>query len=257
MMRKLISAILAVASIVCTTSSLAATSDGTLDSKSRNNIAALEDVETNVTSMPAFRGGDKIIFDVSGLTNENFLTVISYKYNKPEDLSDATIQYIDQYKVNQDTQTVEYTVRDTTEEGIYKISLNGNDEGEIVDFYYKVGNVKVTVMPGENTSYVRRVDYQSNGTTLYAVGFVAKAVVGSNDVSLTDLGVTALGFTFKANGKEITRTLTQEQFDAISDAQKYYETDGSVAFVYGVTIYGIDSVASADAIEAEAYSNDN
>lgn len=253
MMRKLVSVILAVASIVCTTSSLAATSNGTLSSASRNDIGTLESVETNVTSMPTFRGGDTILFDVGGLISGNTLTVVSYKLKDSVELTDATIQYVNQYPIDGETGTVEYVVRDTTEEGIYKLSLSGNDETEMINFYYKVGNPVVAIIPNDATKYWN-IEQHDNG---YAVGFVAKAVIGSNEVSLEELGIASLGFKFTANGKELISKLTQEQFDAISDAQKYYETDGSVAFVYGVTIYGIESVAQADAINAEAYSEDN
>lgn len=256
-MRKLISVILAVASIVCTTSSLAASSTGALISESRNDISVMETEQTSVADMPAFRGGDTIQFNVDGLTNEKFLTIISYKYNS-DDFSDATIQYIDQYTIDSSTKMVEYTVRETTKEGIYKLSLSGNDETGIVDFYYKVGNPVITMMPkDENTNYWNIESYESNGETLWAVGFVAKAVVGSNEVSIEELGVKGLGIKLTANGKTVSEALTQEQFKAISTAQKYYETSGSVAFVYGLTVYGIDSVASADAISAEAYHQDN
>ena len=252
-MRKLVSVILAVASIVCTTSSLAASSTGALASDSRNDITVMETDQASKTTMPAFKGGDRIKFDVSTLTNGNFLSIISYKYNKPEDLSDATIQYIDQYTISQDTQTVEYIVRDNTEDGIYKLSFSGNDESEIVDFYYKVGNPVVAMMPNGNLNYWNMKKHTIGGTEYYAVGYVAKAVIGSNDVSFTDLGIKNFGFKFTVDGKEVTATLTQEQFDAIGKAQGYFETAGKVAFIYGVTMYGIDTVENADAIKAEVH----
>ena len=254
-MKKLISAILAATSIVCTTSSLAATSDGALTSASRNAVSIFETVETSTSSMPGFRGGDTISFDVSGLTNDNHLTVVSYKLGEDAELSNANIQYVNQYKIDAVTKTIEYTVRDNTEEGIYKLSLSGNDESEIVNFYYKVGNPTVSLVVDDSTKYWNITEYPSGNTTKYAVGFVAKAVLGSGDVTLADMGVSELGFTFTADGKTVTQKLTPEQINAITDAQMYAETDGGVAFVYGVTIYGIPSMDEVNAIEAEAYMN--
>lgn len=255
-MKKLISSALAVAAIVCTTSSLAASSEGNLISGSRNDVAVLQSDETATSSMPGFRGGDIVSFNVGDLISGNYLTIISYKMGSEADLNNATIQYINQYKVDDVTREVEYVVRDNADDGIYKLSLNGNDEGEVINFYYKVGNPEVTIVPGDGTSYKKIEEYQNGGKTKYAVGFVAKAVIGSNDVSFTDVGISELGFTFTANGKTITQKLTKEQFDAIAEAQKYIETDGGVAFVYGVTIYGIESVEKANEIVAEAYKLD-
>lgn len=256
-MRKLMAVFLAVMSMVCTTSSLAAVSDGKIDSQPRNDITAFETVETNTAKMPAFRAGDIITFDVSGLTEENFLTVISYKLGQSNGLNNETIQYINQYKIDAQTKTIEYVVRKATQDGIYKLSLNGNDEGETINFYYKVGNPAVSMVVGDSTSYKIMEEYQSGGMTKYAIGFVGKATIGSTDVSFKDVGVAELGFTFTANGKTITQKLTKEQFDAIEAAQMYVETDGSVSFVYGITIYGIESLNEANAIVAEAYSLDN
>lgn len=256
-MKKLISSALAVAAIVCTTSSLAATSDGNLISESRNDVTVLQADETATSSMPGFRGGDIVSFNVGDLISGNHLTIISYKMGSETDLNNATIQYINQYEIDEETREVEYIVRDNADEGIYKLSLSGNDGSEAINFYYKVGNPEVVMIPGDGTSYKKIQEYQSGGKTKYAVGFVAKAVIGSNDVSFTDVGITELGFTFTANGKSITRKLTQEQFDAIAQAQKYTETDGGIAFVYGITIYGIDDMEKANAIVAEAYRLDN
>jgi len=256
-MKKLISSALAVAAIVCATSSLAATSDGTLGSESRNDVTALQKVDTETSSMPGFRGGDVISFNVGNLISGNNLTIISYKLNNEDSLNNATIQYINQYEIDEVTKNVEYVVRDNVEDGIYKLSLNGNDNSEVINFYYKVGNPEFSVVPGDGTSYKKIESYQSGGQTKYAVGFVAKAVLGSNDVSFPDVGVSELGFTFTANGTTITQKLTQEPFDAIAEAQKYIESDGGIAFVYGVTVYGIDSMEKANAIVADVYKLDN
>jgi len=258
MMKRFISAALAVMSIVCTTSSLAATSDGVLGEGSRNNITEFQTVETSTADMPGFRAGDIIQFDVDALTNENHLTVVSYKLGEDDNLNNATIQYVNQYKIDSETKSIEYTVRENTEDGIYKISLNGNDESEIINFYYKVGTPSVSMVVEDNTkSYWNLSEYSVGGPARYAVGFVAKAVIGSNDVSLSDVGISALGFKFTVDGETVTQTLTQEQFDAIAEANKYAETDGGIAFVYGVTVYGIPSIEKVNAIVAEAYYQDN
>ena len=255
-MKKFISAAVAVMLAMGTTSALAATSDGTLGVASRNQVEVFQTVETSTDSMPGFRAGDIIQFDVTGLTENKYLTVVSYKMGSGVALGNDTIQYVNQYVIDSETKTIEYAVRENTAEGIYKLSINGNDKTNVINFYYKVGNPDVSMVFGDGTSYNVIEEYTTGGVTKYAVGFVAKAVLGSNEVSFGDVGVAELGFKFTANGKEVTQTLTEEQFNAIEQASMYAETDGGVAFVYGVTIYGMTSMDEVNSIKAEAYKAD-
>ena len=255
-MKKFISATIAVMLAIGTTSIFAATSDGTLGADSRNGIGTFQCVETSTDSMPGFRAGDVIQFDVKELTEDNYLTVVSYKLGDNVTLSNATIQYVNQYMIDDESKTIEYVIRENTAEGIYKLAINGNDKSSVINFYYKIGNPKVSMIFGDGTSYVVKDEYTTGGVKKYAVGFVAKAVLGSNEVSFEDVGVKELGFTFTANGIKVTQKLTEAQFSAIKEATKYAETDGGVAFVYGVTIYGMTSLGEANAIVAEAYQLD-
>ena len=255
-MKKLISAAIAVMLAVGTTSAFAATSDGVLDAGSRNEVAAFQTVETSTDNMPGFRSGDIIQFDVEGLAENSYLTIVSYKLGDGVALGNDTIQYVNQYVIDADTKTIEYAVRENTAEGIYKLSINGNDKTNVINFYYKVGNPEVSMMVGDSTSYKVIEEYENAGVKKFAVGFVAKAVLGSNEVTFGDVGVTELGFKFTANGKEVTKALTADQFNAIKEATKYAETEGGVAFVYGVTIYGMTSMEEVNAISAEAYKLD-
>ena len=256
-MKKLISAVLVLASMAVTSTALAATSDGTLGSQSRNDVSSFQTVVTDTDSMPGFRSGDVISFDVTDLISGKNLTVISYKLGDSVTLGNDTIQYVNQYQIDGSSKTIEYTVRENTEEGIYKLTLNGNDNSNVINFYYKVGNPSVSLMVNDSTPYWNITEYENGGVKKFAVGFVAKAVIGSTDVSLADVGIKELGFSFTANGKAVTQKLTKEQFDAIEEAQKYAETDGGVAFVYGVTIYGMTSMEEVNAITADAYVLEN
>lgn len=256
-MKKLISAVLVLASMAVSSTALAATSDGTLGSQSRNDVSSFQTVVTGTDSMPGFRSGDVISFDVTNLTSGNNLTVISYKCGDSVALGNDTIQYVNQYQVDESSKTIEYTVRENTEEGIYKVTLNGNDGSEVITFYYKVGNPSVSMMVNDSTPYWNITEYENGGVKKFAVGFIAKAVIGSADVSLADVGIKELGFNFTANGETVTQKLTKTQFDAIKEATKYAETEGGVSFVYGVTIYGMTSMEQVNAITADTYVLEN
>lgn len=239
-MAKFIPALIAIFALTANISAYAVTSEGTLTQPTRNEIQTLgESTDDGLSykdkdSLPAFRAGDVLQFDISELTASKELILISHKYNA--DLSDSTVQYLNQYTIDAASMTINYKIRDI-EDGIYKIVLNGNDGLNIANFYYKVGNPTISIVKGndDTTDYYLSKEY--DGT--YSVAFVAKVTMDTADVTLQDTGIETVGLEFNlkdASGKKVYKDLSSTQ---ISNLLYGDEIGGTVSFYYGLTMYKI------------------
>lgn len=247
-MKKLISVLLTVCAIAANTSALADTvspSAGELDN-SRNNIQILSTTEEG--SLPGFRPGDTLKFNVSNVTSGKQLTLISYKYGDNMELGNNTVQYINQYTLDANSKTIEYKVRDI-QEGIYNIVINANDGSKVATFYYKVGNPKVNIVtPGETSTYYKS---QKNADGTYSIAFIGSATLGSNEVSFGDTGIETLGITVKHDKGSATSAFSKNIDDVIKVYWDSLETEGSLTFYYGLTVYNVPE-AEINNITAEA-----
>ena len=250
-MKKLISVLLTVCAIAANTSALADTdspSAGNLDN-SRNSIQALSTTEEG--SLPGFRPGDILKFDVSNVTSGKQLTLISYKYGDNMELGNNTVQYINQYTLDADSKTIEYKVRDI-QEGIYNIVINANDGSKVATFYYKVGNPKLDIIKGTDSTYFKS---QQNSDGTYSIAFVASATLGSNEVSFGDTGIETLGITVKQGENSAKSAFSKNIDDVIKDYWTNLETEGSLTFYYGLTVYNVPereiNNITAEAVEAQ------
>ena len=114
-MKKAISLFLVLSVLCFATSAMAAIGNSGVTG-SRNSVTTMP--SDNSASMPGFRPGDTISFNVTGLTADNELTLISYKMGSESNCSDSTVQYINQYTLTGTTQSVSYTIRNQAS-GIY------------------------------------------------------------------------------------------------------------------------------------------
>lgn len=242
-MKKLISVLLTVCAIAANTTVFAADVNSIITG-SQNNKESLVADSTQTAEMPCFKSGDILKFDVSNLTPGNQLTLISYKASA-EDLSNSTVQYINQYTLGdeEDTKPIEYKIRDI-EDGIYKIVLNGNDNNAVATFYYKVGEATVAMVTAtDGTKYHLAQEFGPDGNTTYSIAFIASAKLDSSELTFADTGVNKLGMKFTANGKTMASSeLTSEQIEAAANT---VETDGTVTLYYGLTMYNIPDIVAA------------
>ncbi len=228
-MKKLISVLLAVSTLALSTSVFAA------PAVTDRNPAAETLAEASTDTLPCFRNGDTVTFDLAGLTGAQ-LTLISSKVGQTAD--NSTIQYINQYTVAEGAATVTYKIRALTD-GLYNILIKDGDAA-VVDYFYTVANP--TVAPAKATA--DGVDYLVawNEATQIA-GFAAFASVeGAN---FTESGVKSVGFTF--NEKAVAETLSAEELDAMIG-----EVSGKVNVVYGIQMTDVEDV---NAIEPSAVMN--
>lgn len=245
-MKKLISVLLTVCAIAANTNVLAADVTSTITG-SQNGKNSLVADSTQTTEMPCFKSGEVLKFDVSKLTPGNQLTLISYKASA-DDLSNNTVQYINQYTLgdDEDTKPIEYKIRDI-EDGIYKIVLNGNDGNAVATFYYKVGESTVAMVAAtDGTKYHLAQEFGPDGSKTYSIAFIASAKLDSSELTFADTGVETLGMQFTANGKTITSSeLSSEKIEAAANT---VETDGTVTLYYGLTMYNVTDINAANSI---------
>ncbi len=255
-MKKLAAVLLMISSLVMSASAFAATSEGVLIGDSKNGKSQLQKGWDSVelkANMPCFGLNDVLQFNIQGLTTEKQLTLISYRVNE-QTLSDANIQYVNQYTLGAEDFTVKYTIRDT-EDGIYRIVVNCGD-GSIVDFYYKVGIPTYNVVnrnTGAGTNYYL---INNNPDGSYSVGFLGKITMDSTDVSFDDAGIVDVGFELSGIGSDGKDTTLQYFNDTpltgLNDFAKYgnIEIEGSVTFIYGMELHNIPvgTEITADAI---------
>ncbi len=252
-MKKLVSIALASVIMAFSASAFADANTSVSVAGAANNVTSFA-TTLNDTQFPGFKPGDTLNFTLTGLTAGKQLTLISYKVNNEgttADLSNTTIQYINQYTATQDesqqettvgaVQQIAYTIRDI-EEGIYKIAINDGTDSENLTFFYKVGNPKVELVKGTEDGTTTDYILKQTSDDTYSVAFVAKATLGA-DVAFSDVGVKSLGFKFEKvegeSAKSEVKQLTSDQFTSI-------ETNGSLSVYYGVTIYNIPNTQVFD-----------
>ncbi len=234
-MLKLISALIAICAMTVSINVSAATV-GTITTPTKNNIDSLGTSDTSTDSLPTLRAGDTLQFDVSDLTANTTLTLISYK--RGSEATDSTVQYINEYSLTSTSQTIDYTIRDI-EDGIYEIVITGNDGKDVANFYYKVGTPKVTILTGEGGTdyYIKEKFLQANGTYLWSVAFVGKVSMGSGDVSFSDAGLTSVGLKISdTEGHFVYRDLPEEQLSALINNAELF---GAITIYFGLTMYKI------------------
>lgn len=249
-MKKLAVILLTVSSLLLSASAFAATSDGKLEgSAPRNDKENLVSAESSKADMPCFRAGDTLKFKVSNLTSGNQLTLISYKLGSETDLSNEVIQYINQYTLDANTRDISYQIRNTTD-GIYKIVINDNDDDDTNNLvlYYKVGNPNIEIKSNGilGNGYVSK-EYNVDDSTTYSIGFLASVTMDGTDVSYADVGLKKVGFNF-TDSKNKTFTQT-EALPGLNP--KNIETNGSISFLYGVTIYNVPDGVTITATAVE------
>lgn len=218
-MKKLISVLLAVSALALSTSAFAA------PAVSNRNPAATTLADESTGTLPCFRNGDAVTFNLTGLTGSQ-LTLISSKVGATA--GNDTIQYINQYPVSGGAQSVTYKVRELTN-GTYNILIKDGN-APVVDYFYTVANPSVTLLKAsaDATDYV--VAKNANNDQAFA------AVASVEGANFTESGVASVGFTFNAsNGKTATSsTLTAAKLDSIAT-----EVGGKLNVVYGITVKGV------------------
>lgn len=252
-MKKFAAVLCAVMSLCCAGNAFAAIEGNALTDGSRNNVGTLSDKIDNTTNLPCFRPGDTLSFNISGLKENEQLTLISYKYDATS-IDNETIQYIDQKTVKSTTDTVKYKIRDV-EQGIYSIKLKTDSES-LYTLYYKVGKPEVKLVKGKDgNTWAVKIDAEDNTSSL---GYVGLITIGSQDVSFADVGVTDVGFEFKADRRSGESKLVNDKdttLDEIleSTAEKT-ETSGTISFYFAQTLNNVPKDVTVD-VEAKMYSN--
>ena len=259
-MRKAISLFLAASVLCLATSAMAAPSVSSVTGD-RNGVNSLP--TSSSAAMSCFVPGGTINFDVSGVTSERELTVISYKDGSEGSLSDSNVQYINQYTLT-DTLTdtskhISYTIRDLPY-GRYVLKIN-DSSGTVATFYYKVGDAEVVLLTDELGGYVDG-DYGTPYLTgladdgTYSIGFLGRVTIGSSEISLADLGAhpgflikegsgTAKRYGFgldtrSSNGDTDAGSNNLAKTIANLDAMEI-TSDSSYSFIYGLTMYNVTS----------------
>ena len=278
-MKKVISILLAVMMLACATSAMADTGTSNLTNGYSNGTQYNRNTNTFVASsgststMPCFRPGDTVKFDVTGAAVGDDITIVTYRLGQGGSLSDSTLQYINQYKATANTQNVSYVVRDIKPTGVYQLDIKVGSNA-VKTLYYKTGNVDACMIPtpGNTSAFVIR---EITGGT-WSVGFVGKVTIDNNVTSLADIGAKpgfaiTIGGTTKnynfggSNGGDPIEDLSlsnttayrsgdELQLDAThaSALSAGNELYGGYSFVYGMTVYNVDTYAHAAAITATA-----
>ncbi|MBR4723328.1 MAG: hypothetical protein IK072_01160, partial [Clostridia bacterium] len=246
MMKKAISLFLAASVLCLTTSALADIETGTVTRTGGaiyNGKTTLQSDYNNKSNMPAFRPGDTINFDVTGVTSGKELTVISYKYGAESDgLVDGEVQYINQYTLASASQPISYKIREQAS-GVYKIVFN-DTVNTVATFYYKVGNATAVMLnKGGQTAGTPYLSLQADDGT-WSIGFLGKVTIDSADISLTDIGAHP-GFTVTESGGQ-TKTYafghgvnSSKTVAGLQNTTQIAEVSGSYSFIYGLTIYNV------------------
>ena len=268
-MKKAISLFLAVSVLCFATSALAAIGTGTVTGDVRNGQTTMPQSYT-LASMPCFRTGDTITFTVSGVTSGRELTLISYKYNAS--LTNATVQYINQYTVSDDV-PISYTVREQAS-GVYVVQIN-DESGTVATFYYKVGNVSVSTVTqsGEVTYPTYGTPYLTHqySADKWSIAFIGKATIDGSLIKFGDVNAT-FGFEFSdtstgtnihgkssgqatGTGHTVTGAALDSFFaDLLTDNGVSVEINGSYSVLYGLTLYNVPN-SSYDKVTARAVMN--
>lgn len=222
-MKKLISVLLAVSALALSTSAFAASVDNVLDrTKGAKSFST-----TEAGSMPCFRNGDTVSFNLTGVTGST-VTLLSSKVNASS-VDNSSIQYINQYeKGSGDTVLVTYKVRELTN-GTYKLLIKDGD-ADVATYYYKVANPVANMAKLTESAAVDYVAKNEDDYTYMAVASVEGA-------TFTESGVSNVGFKFTTTGgmSAESKTLSATDLDAATGA----EVNGSKRVVYAVTVKNV------------------
>lgn len=248
-MKKIVLVLCTVMALCSAGSALAVTTNNAVTG-SRNSKTDLVTDSASTDSMPCFRAGDTLEFNISGLTVGKTLTIISYKLNC--EIGNRTVQYIDQRDITATGDTITYKIRDI-DDGIYLIALN-DESGTIAKLYYKVGTPKFNVITNnDRNNYVAIKEFTGyDGKKLYSIGFAAKAEIGSTDVSFTDAGVKTFGFVFSDGTKSASMSLSAEKMAALQAEINEKIKANSAEITGSYTIHYFDTVYN---VPADVYKN--
>ena len=270
-MRKAISLFLA-AAVLCLSTSALADVGTTNVANSKNGQTTLNSTYAGsggrTATMPGFRPGDTISFDVTGVTNGNEMTLICYKYGAESGgLDNSEVIYINQYTLTKISKDISYKIPASAESGIYKVVIN-DSSNPVANFYFKVGTATVSVLngngrgnvDGNRTNFVTGTEkggpyiLKKIGDT-YSVGFVGKVTVPSGDIRLQDIGANpgfaiTDGTTTKQYGFGINVDGVTLKSVAGLDST-VAEVNGSYSIIYGVTMYNVPD-GSQNLIKAQA-----
>lgn len=233
-MKKAISILVAAAALAFATSAMAAVGGTTTTSRNSNST-----FPTSAASMPSFRVGDTLTITATDLASGNELTVLSYKDGAEK--SDSTIQYIEQYTLDNTTKSISFTIRDKAT-GLYHLQLNDGENP--VDFYYTIGKVTAELVTQTNDASNSDAYYAKEYDGTWSVGFVGKITVDGGVPS--DFAVNP-GFHMTEGANEQTYHLNSAPADGD------YEVNGTSTYLYGFTMYKITS-GHQGLIEADAVS---
>ena len=257
-MRKAISLILASMVLCLSTSALATVETQGRDGSGtigRNNQSALYSGSYSGTgaintTMPGFRPGDTISFDVTGVTSGNEMTLICYKYGAESDgLISSEVSYINQYTLSAASQKIDYTIPSGSANGVYKVVIN-DSSNPVANFYYKVGTVTAELISsaeGANPTQYRAKQFADNK---WSIGFIGKVTVKSSDVTLAELGATpgfeiTDGSVIKKYGFGVDGNKTVGGLQNVTGNAKL-EVSGGYAIIYGLTMYNVPNGTQDD-----------
>lgn len=270
-MKKVISILLAIATMAFATSAMAATDGDVAVSGARNAKTTFVSNPASVSNMPCFRsstkyykqvgttpnqteqtaGGDTININVSNLTSGRELTVITYKADAGT-MDESTVQYINEYTTGA-SQTITYKVKDL-DPGIYKLEINENGN-KLSNFYYKIGSVEGSIIPGgvDGAPFAYTLEDQGDGT--YSVGFVGKVTVDAGtDIRIDEIAPNA-GFAIKIGGRSkqyfgfgVTNAAGLGDNDnsglSLNGLDQDIEIGGGYSVLFGTTVYNIPTTTS-------------
>lgn len=238
-MKKLISLLLAVSVMAMSTVASAAylgaqgqrNPGSWADTEGNRNSNSLRDYFNAPKQLAVYRPGDTITF-IKGdqvFAAGDVVTMIS-SHIDAEDLTSATVMFIDQVKVDSASPTFEYKIREGLAEGIYKIDIKIGS-AEVKSFYYAVGDPKVEILTLENGDQ----SLTHNGVTYY----FATAQIGTGKVMFEQAGVAGFGFDF---GNDNVFTFDAATFDAATDVQ---EIGGASNWFFSI---GITDIGEEDTL---------
>lgn len=242
-MKKLISLMLAVSMMLASTCAFAALDPnrnlaasnqrnpgGFSDVTGGRNSNVLRNYSNNLKHLAVYRPGDTITFTEGNATNlistGDVVTLISSKLG--EDLSNATVMFVDQIVADTDNPTFNYVVRNLPE-GVYRLDIKMGDAAADT-FYYGVAKPDVQIAA-----------IDANGTQAYVDGdkaqYFGHAAIGGGFM-FEQAGVAAFGFDF---GNDNVATTPAAAFD---DAEKN-EIGGVADWWFTMVLTDIEGAAPA------------
>jgi len=225
------------------------------------NFSSVVDPTTfsDVSSLPMFRTGDTITFNLSALKVGNLITVLSAKCandGQIDEISDSNLQYINQYTLDNTSKSFSYVIKDI-EDGIYALLMNDGD-GNITRFYYRVGSIELKMRSAskewtDSAAPYFILAFDANGNNIgvgenasadhYSIGFIGKATISSKTGSLKDIGATP-GFEFTDSKANVTKRygFTTDELTALETFFKNNEINGTLSVIFGTTMYNVPAL---------------